>query len=152
MSVSAGLALTKTPHVFEKLGQNKWSIARAADSELGTAEAAAAQTDAIIRLPEPEQLLHGVRLDKTEQYNTYTGHCLRNGKLYTIEKKERNELCNEEVELEVVEMKESCFDLDWSSWFWLTWVQRCEKPLRGLVVTITTRAIRTEGSGDFPVF
>ena len=147
----AGLALTKTPHVFEKLGQNKWSIARA-DRDLQTAAAAAAQTDATIRLPEPDQLVHGVRLDKTEQYNTYTGHCLRNGKLYTMEKKERNKLYNEEVELEVVEIKESCFELDWSNWYWLTCVQRCEKPLRGLVVTITTRAIRAEGSGHFPVF
>ena len=144
----AGYALSKTPYVFEKLGQNKWSVERA-DRELRTAAAAAAQTDATIRLPEPGQLVHGVRLAKTEHLNTYTGHYLISGKLYCMEKKERAKLNNG---VEVVEIKKSCFELDWSCWVWLTWVQRCEKPLRGLVVTITTRAIRTEGSGDFPVF
>ena len=54
--------------------------------------------------------------------------------------------------MEVVEIKENSFELDRSYWFWLTWVQKCEKPLRGLPVTIVTRAIRTEGTGDFPVF
>ena len=65
-----------------------------------------------------------------------------------MEKSERTKLNNGPVE--VVEIKKSCFELDWSYRCWLTWVQRCEKTLRGLVVT--TRAIRTEGTGDFPVF
>ena len=145
----AGAALFETPFVFEQLGQNKWSIARA-DRELRTAAAAAAQTDATIELPEPDQLVHGVRLAKTEHHNTYTGNYLINGRLYIMEKSERTMLNNGPVE--VVDIKKSCFELDWSYWFWLTWVQRCEKTLRGLVVTITTRAIRTEGTGDFPVF
>ena len=145
----AGAALFKTPYVFEQLGENKWSIARA-DRELRTAAAVAAQTDATILLPEPGQLVHGVRLAKTEHHDTYTGHYLINGKLYIMEKRERTKLNNGPVE--VVEIKKSGFELDWSYWLWLTWVQRCEKTLRGLVVTITTRAIRTEGTGDFPVF
>ena len=56
---------------------------------------------------------------------------------------------------EVEEVNEDDLELEWSyweeDWFWLTWVQRCEKPLRGLVITITTRATRAKGRSTTPV-
>ena len=53
--------------------------------------------------------------------------------------------------MEVVGVSRSSLDVDSSGR--LTWVQRCEDNLRGLVVTFTTRGEGVEeGSGHFNVF
>ena len=151
----AGFAIRRCnmPITLHKVGQNKWTIARA-DRRLMTAPmAAGAKRDVTLQLPEPSQLVNGIRLAKTEHHNSYTAQYFINGKIHSTEKKVRTELNNGREEVE--EVNEDDLELEWSyweeDWFWLTWVQRCEKPLRGLVITITTRATRAKGRSTTPV-
>ena len=162
----AGKAILKTLFVFDKLGQNGWRLYMVNSKEVMAGGAVVRrdpdgnylidgkQRNAIIRLPKPVELVHGIRMAKTEQHKSYMGQYLTDGKLHSLEEKERAKLINCRVEVEEIEKND--LELAWSyweeDWFWLTWVQRCEKPLRGLVVTITTTATRTVGSGGFPVF
>ena len=151
----AGFAIhtCNMPIMMAKVGQSKWTIARK-DKRLMTAPmAAGAKRDVTLQLPEPSQLVNGIRLAKTEHHNSYTAQYFINGKIHSTEKKVRAKLNNGREEVE--EVNEDDLELEWSyweeDWFWLTWVQRCEKPLRGLVVTNTTRATRAKGISTIPV-
>ena len=148
----AGFAIRRCnmPITLDEVGQNKWTIARADKRRMTAPMAAGAKRDVTLQLPEPYQLVNGICLVKTERYNSYTAQYFTNGKLHSTEKKERAKLNNRLVEVE--ELNE---ELEWShwkqDWSWLTRVQRCEKPLKGLVVTLTTKATRAKGDGAFPV-
>ena len=120
----AGKAILKTLYAFDKLGQNEWRLSRA-DMRRVRAGGAVVQSEADgnylingkqrnanIRLPEPVELLHGIRMAKTEQHNSYMGQSLIDGKLHSNSFTAK--LNNGRVEVE--EIKKNDLELAWSYW------------------------------------
>ena len=133
-----GSAMLKAEVVYTVLGKNKWSLTKS-DKQKSTN----------VNIQVSNELAHGIQKAKTKCHTSYVAHYLENGKFVAIEKKDRAELNNGHVE--VVGVSRSSLEVDMSGR--LTWLQRCEETLMGLVVTFTTRGERAQGGRDhFDVF
>ena len=97
-----------------------------------------------LHIQNPAVYLHKDGIHRTATHTTYLSNYLENGKFMCVEIKERAAL--NKGELEVEKVSTSSFEVDPAGR--LTWVERLEEPLEGLVRTFTTRGSRAQGPGD----